>query len=193
MPINRIRIAESALLLLLFFPGISSSAQEQTKPIQKPDVVYVGTPYDVISIMLQMARIRKEDVIYDLGCGDGRMVILAAQKYGCRGIGYEIDPIMIRSSIANVRRNRVDDLVKIVRADIFTLDLSEATAILLYLSSEMNGKLLPQLDRMKPGARVICHNYDLPGIVADQTLTYLSNEDNTTHIMTLYTTPLKRN
>lgn len=189
---NRIKIARSGLLLLLIFSGISSIAQEQKKQIRKPDVVYVGTPYDVISIMLEMARIEKDDVVYDLGCGDGRMVILAAQKHSCRGIGYEIDPIIVKQAEANVLRNHMGDLVKIVPADIFTLDLREASVFLLYLTSEMNGKLLPQLDKVKPGSRVVCHNYGLPGIVADQTLTYLSNEDNTTHVMTLYTTPLKR-
>ncbi len=189
---NRTRITGSGLLLLLVFSGISSAVQEQTKQIHKPDVVYVGTPYDVISIMLEMARVREQDVIYDLGCGDGRVVILAAHKYGCRGIGFEIDPMKVQLSKANVSRNRVGDRVKIIQADIFTLDLSEATVILLYLTPEMNRKLLPQLNRTRPGTRVICHNYDLPGIVADQTLTYLSNEDNTTHIMTLYVTPLKK-
>jgi tRNA G37 N-methylase Trm5 len=120
------------------------------------------------------------------------MVILAAQKYGCRGIGYEIDPEMVRAAEANVSANGVKELVKIVHADMFTLDLGEASVIMLYLLPELNRKLLPQLDRMKPGSRVLCHNYGIPGIVADQTLTYLSNEDQTTHVMTLYTTPLRR-
>ena len=178
-------------LLLLLFSG-SLPAREEVGPTPKPYVVYVGTPYDVISIMLEMARTGREDLVYDLGCGDGRMVILAAQKYGCRGIGYEIDPEMVRASEANVSANGVKELVKIVQADMFTLDLSEASVIMLYLLPELNRKLVPQLDRMKPGSRVICHNYGIPGIVADQTLTYLSNEDQTTHVMTLYTTPLRR-
>jgi SAM-dependent methyltransferase len=192
MPKDRTSITGSALLFLLIFTGILLAAKEQAEQIHKPNVVYVGTPYDLISIMLEMARIRKQDVIYDLGCGDGRTVILAAKKYSCRGIGYDIDPIMVQSSKANALRNRVDNLVHIVHADILTLDLSQATVILIYLNPEMNRKLLPQLDRMKSGTRVICHNYGLPGIVADQTLAYLSNEDNTTHIMILYTAPLKR-
>jgi SAM-dependent methyltransferase len=182
--------------LLLLFPLLLSAslpAREEAGPTPKAyNVVYVGTPYDVISIMLEMARTGKEDLVYDLGCGDGRMVILAAQKYGCRGIGYEIDPEMVRASEANVTANGVQELVKIVQADMFTLDLSEASVIMLYLLPELNRKLLPQLDRMKPGSRVICHNYGIPGIEADQTLTYLSNEDQTTHVMTLYTTPLRR-
>ncbi len=178
-------------LLLLLLSG-SLPAREEAGRTAPPYVVYVGTPYDVISIMLQMARTGREDLVYDLGCGDGRMVILAAQKYGCRGIGYEIDPEMVRAAEANVSANGVKELVKIVHADMFTLDLGEASVIMLYLLPELNRKLLPQLDRMKPGSRVLCHNYGIPGIVADQTLTYLSNEDQTTHVMTLYTTPLRR-
>ncbi len=189
---DRIRIVLSVLLLSVFLLAISRPALQQTNKRHKPDAVYVGTPYDVISILLQMARVQKDDVLYDLGCGDGRVLVLAAQKYGCRGRGYEIDPERVNASIENVIRNRVEKLVEIVQADIFTLDLSEATVVHLYLLPEMNIKLLPQLDKMKPGTRVICHNYNLQGIIADKTLTYLSYEDSSTHIMALYTIPLVR-
>ena len=189
---NRIWTAHSVLLLSAFLLALPHPAPPQTNKQHKPDAVYVGTPYDVISILLQMAHIRQDDVLYDLGCGDGRVLVLAAQKYGCRGVGYEIDPERIKASIENVTRNRVEKLVTIAQADIFTLDLSEATVVHLYLLPEMNKKLLPQLDKMKPGTRVICHNYNLQGIIADKTLTYLSYEDSSTHIMTLYTIPLVR-
>ena len=189
---NRIGIAHSVLLLSAFLMATSRPALEQTNGLHKPDVVYVGTPYDVISILLQMAHVQKDDVLYDLGCGDGRILVLAAQKYGCRGVGYEIDPERVHASIENVIRNHVEKLVKIVQADIFNLDLSEATVIHLYLLPELNKKLLPQLDKMKPGTRVICHNYNLQGIIADRTVTYLSYEDSSTHILTLYTIPLVR-
>lgn len=192
MPSNRLRITTLIVLLLSVISGIATKAQDSSKQTPKSHVVYVGTPYDVISIMLEMARIDKDDLIYDLGSGDGRMIILATQKYDCRGIGYEIDPVMVQASKANILRNRAEDRVQIVQADIFTVDLREASVIMLYMLPETNEKLLPQLDTMKPGSRIICHNYDLPGIVEDKTLTYLSNEDSTTHIMTLYTTPLKR-
>jgi precorrin-6B methylase 2 len=189
---NRIRIALSVLLLSVSLMAMARPALQQTNRLHKPDAVYVGTPYDVISILLQMARVQKDDVLYDLGCGDGRVLVLAAQKYGCRAVGYEIDPERVHASIENVVRNRVEKLVNIVQADIFTLDLSEATVVHIYLLPEVNIKLLPQLDTMKPGTRVICHNYDLPGIIVDKTLTYLSYEDSSTHILTLYTIPLAR-
>jgi SAM-dependent methyltransferase len=165
---------------------------DDTKSMRTPDVVYVGTPYDVASRMLKMARIKKSDLVYDLGCGDGRILVLAAQKYGCRGVGYDIDPERVKASRENVARNSVDNLVKIVQADIFTLDLRKANVIPLYLLPEMNKKLLPQLDKLKPGSRVVCHNYDLGDIVADEVVEMISNEDNSNHTLSLYTTPLKR-
>ena len=165
---------------------------DDTKSMRTPDVVYVGTAYDIVSKMLQMARPRKSDLVYDLGCGDARILVLAAQKYGCRGVGYDIDPERVRASKENVARNGVQKLVKIVQADIFTLDLRKADVIPIYLLPEMNRKLLPQLDKLKPGSRVVCHNYDLEEIVADEIVTVISNEDNASHTLTLYTTPLKR-
>jgi len=167
-------------------------AAEQTKWMRNPDVVYVGTPYDLVSRMLQMAKVKKSDLVYDLGCGDGRMLVVAAQKYGCRAVGYDIDPERVKASQDNVARNHVEDLVKIVQADIFTLDLSKADVIPIYLLPEMNRRLLPQLDKLKPGSRIVCHDYDLDGIIADKTITVISSEDNASHTLSLYTTPLKR-
>jgi ribosomal protein L11 methylase PrmA len=163
-----------------------------TKWMRNPDVVYVGTAYDVVSRMLKMARIKESDLVYDLGCGDGRILVLAAKKYGCRGVGYDIDPVRIQESKDNVARNHVEKLVKIVQADIFTVDLSKTDVVQLYLLPEMNRKLLPQLDKLKPGSRVVCHNYDLDGIVADEVVEMISNEDHSSHTLSLYTTPLKR-
>jgi ribosomal protein L11 methylase PrmA len=157
-----------------------------------PDVVYVGTPYDLVSEMLRLAQVKKDDLVVDLGCGDARMLVLAAQKYGCRGIGYEIDPDMVRLSRQNAEKNGVGHLVKIVQADIFTVDIREADVIPAYLLPEMNLKLLPQLETLKPGSRLIFHNYDIEGIIPDRTLEFISNEDNSSHTIYVYTTPLKR-
>ncbi len=167
-------------------------AAEDTKWMRTPDAVYVGTPYDLVSRMLKMARVKKGDLVYDLGCGDGRMLILAAQKYGSRGRGYDIDPEQVRASRENVAKNNVGHLVKIFQADLFTLDLRKADVILLYLLPEMNRKLLAQLEKLKHGSRIVCHQYDLEGIVPDETVTVISNEDNASHTLYLYTTPLKR-
>jgi ribosomal protein L11 methylase PrmA len=161
--------------------------------MRTPDVVYVGTPYDVVSTMLRMAGVKKQDVVYDLGCGDGRMLVLAAQKYGCRAVGYDIDPVRVRESRENVARNGVGSLVEIIQEDIFKVDLAEATVLPIYLLPEMNRRLLPQLEKLKPGSRIVCHDYGLDGIIPDETRTVISNEDNASHILMLYTTPLRRN
>jgi ribosomal protein L11 methylase PrmA len=165
---------------------------KETKWMRNPDVVYVGTPYDLVSMMLQMAKVKKSDMVYDLGCGDGRMLVLAAQKYGSHGVGYDIDPVRVQESLNNVGRNNVEKLVKIIQEDIFTVDLRDADVIPIYLLPEMNRRLLPQLDKMKPGSRIVCHDYDLDGIIPDETRTVISNEDNASHTLTLYTTPLRR-
>jgi tRNA A58 N-methylase Trm61 len=169
----------------------AGSGEEKPKNMRPPDVVYVGTPYDLVSKMLQMAKVRKDDVVYDLGCGDARMLVLTAQKYGSRGVGYDIDPERVQESRDNVARNHVEKLVKIIQADIFTVDLSKADVIPLYLLPDMNRKLLPQFAKMKPGSRIVCHDYDLEGIEADKTVHIISNEDNADHTLYLYTTPLK--
>jgi ribosomal protein L11 methylase PrmA len=175
---------------------ISLQAGELLPPLQEkqtPDVVYVGTPYDVVSAMLKLAHVKKEDIVYDLGCGDGRMIVLAAKKYGCRGIGYDLDPERVSASIKNVKNNQVEQLVKIVRADLFTLDFSDADVLSLYLLPEINEKLLPQFEKLKPGSRLVFHDYGLEGIKADKTLHVVSNEDNVGHTLYLYTIPLQRN
>jgi ribosomal protein L11 methylase PrmA len=179
------------MLTALLSPG-KEPKRETTKWMRNPDVVYVGTAYDLVSRMLQMAHPKKSDLVYDLGCGDGRILVLAAQKYGCRGVGYDIDPERVKASRQNVARNHVENLVKIIQADIFTVDLSKADVIPLYLLPDMNRKLLPQLQKLKPGSRIVCHNYDLDEIVADKTITVISSEDNASHTLSLYTTPLKR-
>jgi len=133
-------------------------------------------------------------MVYDLGCGDARMLVLAAQKYGARGIGYDIDPERVIESRQNVLKNNVQDLVKIIQADIFTLDLEKADVMPLYLLPEMLAKLIPQIEKMKPGSRIVCHEYGFPDIYKpDSKLTIISNEDNAEHHLMLYTLPLKRN
>jgi ribosomal protein L11 methylase PrmA len=185
-------VLPSVLALTFILWACAPLTGDDTKWMRTPDVVYVGTPYDVISKMLRMAKVKKGDLVYDLGCGDGRMLVLAAQKYGCKGRGYDIDPERVKASRDNVAKNNVGKLVKILQADIFTLDISKADVLPLYLLPEMNRKLLPQLEKLKPGSRIVCHDYDLDGIVPDETVSVISNEDNASHTLYLYTTPLKR-
>ena len=189
---RKLQVTAVATVLLAVFAA-TRPGELRSHPLQEhtPDVVYVGTPYDVVSRMLKMAGVKKSDVVYDLGCGDGRMVVLAAAKYGCRGIGYDIDPQRIAEALENVKKNRVGQLVKIVQADLFTIDLSKADVLSLYLLPDINEKLLPQFEKLKPGSRLVFHDYGLEGYEADQNVRVTSNEDNAVHTLYLYTIPLK--
>jgi ribosomal protein L11 methylase PrmA len=184
-------ITVTTVLLLNTIPNYRS-AWNQSKETRTPDVVYVGTPYDVVSKMLQLAEVRKTDVIYDLGCGDGRMLILAAEKYGVRGIGYDIDPERVSTALQEVKGNHVENLVKIIQGDIFKVDFSSANVLSLYLLPEINDKLLPKFEQLKPGARLVFHDYGLTGIKPERELEVISNEDGASHTLFLYITPLKK-
>jgi SAM-dependent methyltransferase len=169
-----------------------AAAAKPKKPTRTPDSVYVGTPYDVVARMLQMAGVKKNDVVYDLGCGDGRIVVLAGKRYGCRGFGYDIDPQRVAESLANVAKNKVGGLVTIDQEDIFTLDFSQASVVTLYLLPHMNVQLIPQFEKLKPGARIVAQDYGIEGVTPDKVINYVSNEDNVSHKIMLFTTPLKK-
>jgi SAM-dependent methyltransferase len=190
--LRRIYAAFTLALIAAAHTGAAGTARTGADQSRTPDVVYVGTPYDVVSSMLKMARVRKGDRVYDLGCGDGRMVILAAQKYACRGTGFDIDPERVAAARANVTRNHVADLVRIVQADLFATDLSEADVLSLYLLPEINQKLVPKFAALKPGSRLVFHDYGLEGFEPDESVQVISNEDNAIHNLYLYTIPLKK-
>jgi len=187
-------VVTASLLLAAAVPLWVGAAEvnEESESPRSPDCVYVGTPYDVIDKMLDVGSIRKGDVVYDLGCGDGRIVVAAAKRFGCRGVGYDINPLRIEESLENVRKNRVEGLVEIEQEDIFELDLSKADVILLYLLPSMNKQLIPQLEQLKPGSRIVCHNYDIEGIADDKSATVRSLEDGVKHYVYRYTAPLKK-
>src|SRR5512137_2482912 len=132
-------------------------------PSRTPDVIYVPTPQSVVDKMLEMAEVRKGDVVYDLGCGDGRIVVTAAKKYGVKAVGFDIDPQRVKEARENVRANQVEHLVTIREADVFTLDLREASVVTLYLLPQLNVRLLPQLAQLKPGSRIVSHDFDMKG------------------------------
>jgi hypothetical protein len=125
------------------------------------DVPYVPTPDAVVKAMLEMAEVKGSDVLYDLGSGDGRIPITAAQKFGTRGVGIDIDPKRILEANANAKEAKVTDKVRFIEGDIFKSDFSEATVVTLYLLPDINLKLKPTILAMKPGTRVVSHNYDM--------------------------------
>jgi len=166
--------------------------KQELREIRTPDVIFVPTPYDVVDRMLKLAKVKKDDLLYDLGCGDGRIVVTAAKEYGCKSVGFDIDPQRVRESLENVERNNVGHLVQIEQQDIFTLDLSEADVITLYLLRSLNTKLIPQLEKLKPGSRIVSHDYDMRGIKPDTAFTVISNEDEYEHDIFFWTTPLRK-
>lgn len=156
-----------------------------------PDVVFVPTPHAVVDIMLRLADIREGDVVYDLGSGDGRILIAAAEKYGVRCIGVEIDPAMVHSSRQAVRSRNLEHLVTILEADIFELDFTDATVVTLYLGPELNVRLVPQLEKLNPGTRIISHDFDIRGVLHDvEALVYRGDGFHST--VYLWTAPLKK-
>ena len=125
------------------------------------DVIYEPTPQVAVEEMLRMAKVGKDDFVIDLGSGDGRIVITAAKKFGARGLGVDLDPVLIKQSNENARREGVSDRVKFVEQNLFETDLSQATVIALYLLPGMNEKLRPKILKLQPGTRVVAHDYDL--------------------------------
>lgn len=134
----------------------------QTTPQREPDVVYVPTPQEVVDQMLALAKVTKDDVIYDLGSGDGRIPITAAQKFGTRGIGIDINPERIQEANENAQKAGVTDRVEFRQQDLFESDFSKATVVTLYLLPALNVKLRPQLfKQLKPGTRIVSHDFDM--------------------------------
>jgi predicted O-methyltransferase YrrM len=147
-----------------------SSAQQAAAPLRSPDVIFVPTPQEVVDAMLKMAKVGPNDVIYDLGSGDGRTPITAAKTYKARGVGIDIDPQRIREANENLKTAGVGDRVRFLNQDLFTADISEATVVTLYLLPSLNLKLIPKLNKeLKPGTRVVSHAFDMGDIKPEQT------------------------
>jgi ribosomal protein L11 methylase PrmA len=138
---------------------------------REPDVMYVPTPQELVEDMLRLADVKRGDVLYDLGSGDGRIPVTAAKKYGIRAVGIDIDPERIREAHANARRRGVAKLVTFRQQDLFTADFREATVVTLYLLPDLNLKLRPQLlQQLRPGTRVVSHQFDMGDWKPDKTL-----------------------
>ena len=148
---------------LVFAVPVPVLAQAQpAKRSQTPDVIFVPTPQDVVEDMLRIANVKKGDVLYDLGSGDGRIAITAAKRYGVRAVGIDIDPERIREATENAKKAGVTNLVQFRQEDLFKADFSEATVVTLYLLPDLNVKLRPRLlAELKPGTRIVSHQFDM--------------------------------
>lgn len=159
------RLHRTSLVLALVLALVAAAgAQTTTTPIERrPDVPYVPTNEAVVDQMLKMAAVGKNDVVYDLGSGDGRIVIAAVQRYGAaRGVGIDIDPDRVREARENAQKAGVADRVTFIQGDLFQADIREATVVTMYLLQDVNLRLRPKLlSDLRPGTRVVSHNYHM--------------------------------
>jgi SAM-dependent methyltransferase len=185
MPVHR---ALAALLVVVLI-GLAAAvgAQGPAKPL---DVPYVPTKEPVLDKMLEMVKVKSGDVLYDLGCGDGRIVIAAAKRHGIRGVGIDLDPERIAEANANAKKAGVADKVKFVQGDLFDADIKGATIVTLYLLPDVNLRLRPKLlSDLKPGTRIVSHNYDMGDWKPEQTAKL--TVDGTEHVVYAWTVPKK--
>ena len=170
IPGRRDRTGHSALAAIALWGALGVLpllAQQAPTPaaqtrLGRPDVVYVPTPHPVVDAMLKMAKVGPNDVVYDLGCGDGRIPITAAQRFGARGGGIDIDPVRIGEANENAKAAGVTARVTFLNQDLFTSDFSEATVVTLYLLPSLNEKLMPKLKaELEPGTRIVSHAFDM--------------------------------
>jgi SAM-dependent methyltransferase len=151
-------LAGTAPATLLFASSVHARADETPRL----DVPYVPTPMPVVDAMLDMARVRREDTLYDLGCGDGRIVVRAASRFGCKGVGVDLNPERVAEARANAASQKVTGLTRFAVGDVFEFDFSPATVVTMYLLPGVNLKLRPRLQKeLSPGARIVSHDFDM--------------------------------
>lgn len=166
-----------------------AAAREPREP-RVPNGVFVPTPHDVINRMLELAELRKTDIAYDLGSGDGRIVIAAAKQYGCRALGYDIDAELVTVAREQAKSQGVEALATFERGNLFDVDLTRADVVTLYLLPEQNVKVVAQLRTMRPGSRVVTHQFKIPGVTPTSSVTVQSEESDEKHTLYLYRLPL---
>lgn len=155
-------VAVAGLGVLICGSPVTRDTFAQSPAPVKPDVIYVPTPQAVVDAMLQLADVKAGDVVYDLGSGDGRIVITAAKQYGARGVGVDIDPALVKLATEHAAAAGVSDRVRFVTQNLFSTDLSEASVVTLYLLQSINERLRPKLVReLKPGSRVVSHVFNM--------------------------------
>jgi SAM-dependent methyltransferase len=152
-----------AIVLALLAPGVSTSVTAQpTRRLRSPDVRYVPTPQSVVQAMLAFAKVTAADVVYDLGSGDGRIPITAAEQFGARGVGIDIDPFQILQAQGNLARSHAGNRVTFRNEDLFEAEISDATVVAMFLFPTMRTRLIPFLKRsLRPGTRIVAYHFDL--------------------------------
>lgn len=167
-----------------------SYAPPSNRPV--PDVPFVPTPHDIVMEMLKLAEVGPNDVVYDLGCGDGRIVVAAAKHFGAKAVGVDKNPQRVAESLENVKKNGVEDKVTIIQDDLFNIDLSPATVITMYLLPSVNNALLPRLEKLKPGTRIVSHDFDIDGVIPKKVLRVRSSESHREHTIYYWVVPFEK-
>lgn len=176
------------LLLFACVAGLPFVAHGQEKTADGCRIIYVPTEETVVEKMLEMAKVGKTDIVYDLGCGDGRIVCIAAKKFGAKGVGVDYDPARIKDCMATMKKFGVTkDQVDFRQGDALKVkDLPRATVITFYMLPEFMEKLEPQLAKLKPGTRLVAHDYPFPNLKADQIVEYKGpNREHTLYLWTI--------
>jgi SAM-dependent methyltransferase len=174
-----------ALCAGLWLLGAGSAGCARVPGVEVPDV---RTPPEVVVEMLRLARVGPDDVVYDLGSGDGRIVIAAARDFGARGVGIELDPDLVTEAARNARRARVDERTRFLRQDIFDADITEATVVTLYLWPEVNLRLRPKLlSQLRPGSRIVSHDFPIGDWQPERVVNFKGPER--THVLSLWIVP----
>jgi SAM-dependent methyltransferase len=165
---HTMRLMRSPIVLLMAAASTFAASQP---PARMPDIYFTPTDQPVADAMLTLARVTRDDVVYDLGSGDGRIPILAAQKFGARAVGIELEPRLVALSRQVAEEGEVSDRVTFIEGDLFTTDLSPATVVTLYLSGSVNSRLEPKLKReLRPGARIVSHQFPIGKWTPDKTM-----------------------
>jgi ubiquinone/menaquinone biosynthesis C-methylase UbiE len=164
---------------LVLLPSASIATAQSDTPLRRPDVSYVATTKGAVQMMLKLADVKKSDIVYDLGCGDGRIVIAAAKVYGARGVGIDIDPRLIRESRNNAKKGGVENLVRFEENDLFKADIHEATVVTLFLLSTINFRLRPKLlQELEPGTRIVSNTFSMGDWSPDKEITVETSRKN---------------
>jgi SAM-dependent methyltransferase len=161
---RRLRLQRGIAVSLIGLSVLGAAYSPYPQDRRNGDVVYIPTPEEVVEKMLELAQLKSTDIVYDLGSGDGRIPIMAAQTFGARGVGIEINPVLVREAQENARAAGVSHLVRFIEADLFQADLREATVVTLFLLESLNERLRPKLlAELRPGSRIVSHEYGIGG------------------------------
>jgi len=168
------------------FPAVSVEGMSE----EDLDAPFLATPQNVVDEMLYLADPQPGEKLYDLGCGDGRIVVTAAEEFGIEGVGIDLDPLRVRQSRVNALDQRVAHLATFTQADLFEYDFSDASIVTLYLSPRLNAELAPKFMELKPGSRIISHYFNMPGYKPDKVVRVKSLDSDRYHAVYLWTVPL---